>query len=79
MLTNVVQGGELYDYLHREGNIRELGAEHARFYTANIFLALSHLHEHGFVYRDMKPENGTCTEMDDEVLVLTCIMIDSHA
>lgn len=57
MLTNLLQGGELYDYLHTEGETRELSREHARFYTANIFLALSHLHTHGFVYRDMKPEN----------------------
>jgi len=58
MLTNLVQGGELYDYLHQgEMGDKELDTAQAKFYTANIFLALSHLHEHGFVYRDMKPEN----------------------
>jgi serine/threonine protein kinase len=57
MLTNLVQGGELYDYLHQRDHDRQLNHKDARFYTANIFLALSHLHDHGFVYRDLKPEN----------------------
>jgi len=57
MLTNLCQGGELYDYLHAGGVAKELALDDARFYTANIFLGLSHLHEHGFVFRDLKPEN----------------------
>jgi len=57
MLTNMLQGGELYDYLHAGGVDKNLSTNDAQFYTANIFLGLSHLHEHGFVYRDMKPEN----------------------
>jgi len=57
MLTNLLQGGELYDYLHAGGEDKHLTGDDLKFYTANIFLGLSHLHEHGFVYRDMKPEN----------------------
>lgn len=29
----------------------------AKFYAAQVFLALEHLHSLGFVYRDLKPEN----------------------
>ena len=29
----------------------------AMFYAANVLLALEHLHIHGVVYRDLKPEN----------------------
>ena len=47
-------GGELFFHLGRVGEFRE---STARFYTAEIALALSHLHSKGIVYRDMKPEN----------------------
>ena len=31
--------------------------DQARFYTAEIVTAVSHLHERGIVHRDLKPEN----------------------
>ena len=47
-------GGELFFHLGKAGEFRE---PVARFYTAELVLALSHLHSKGVVYRDLKPEN----------------------
>lgn len=47
-------GGELFFHLSK----MEKFPEHmARFYAAEITLALGRLHELGVVYRDLKPEN----------------------
>lgn len=47
-------GGELFFHLGRLGRFRE---SMAKFYTAELVLALGHLHRFGVVYRDLKPEN----------------------
>ena len=47
-------GGELFHYLDVEGSFTDNAA---RFYTANVLLALQHLHSKGILYRDLKPEN----------------------
>ena len=49
-----MEGGELFHYLDIEGAFTD---STARFYTANVLLALQHLHSKGIVYRDLKPEN----------------------
>ncbi|KAI3625836.1 hypothetical protein CBS9595_001197 [Malassezia furfur] len=49
-----VNGGELFHHLQREGHFSE---ERARFYTAELFCALEHLHDFNVIYRDLKPEN----------------------
>lgn len=47
-------GGELFFHLQRTGKLCE---QTAKFYFAEIVLALSHLHSHSIAYRDLKPEN----------------------
>ena len=49
-----LNGGELFYHLRREQKFSE---ERARFYTAEILLALEHLHKNNVIYRDLKPEN----------------------
>jgi serine/threonine protein kinase len=47
-------GGELFFHLGKEGRFHE---GRAKFYAAQIILALEHVHSKGVVYRDLKPEN----------------------
>jgi protein kinase X len=54
ILLEFVQGGELFSHLRRA--IR-FTADVARFYAANILLALEYLHARDVIYRDLKPEN----------------------
>ena len=52
-------GGELFYHL---GKAKKFSEDRARFYAAEITLALQHLHKLGIVYRDLKPENVLLTE-----------------
>jgi len=49
-----VRGGDLMFHMQRQ---RRLPEEHARFYSAEICLALNYLHERGIIYRDLKLDN----------------------
>jgi serine/threonine protein kinase len=47
-------GGELFFHLGKLGKFPE---SRARFYAAEIFLAISYVHTLDIIYRDLKPEN----------------------
>lgn len=51
MLMEYVPGGELFSYLRVE---RHFTDETAKFYTAEIILALEYLHSKNICYRDLK-------------------------
>ncbi|KAF8974603.1 kinase-like domain-containing protein [Flammula alnicola] len=54
LVTDFKSGGELFWHLQRETRFSE---ERAKFYIAELILALEHLHKYNIVYRDLKPEN----------------------
>jgi serine/threonine protein kinase len=54
LVLDYMNGGELFYHLQNETAFSE---ERAKFYTAELVLALKHLHKYNIVYRDLKPEN----------------------
>lgn len=56
LIMEFVNGGELFFHLKQQGK-GGFPEDRARFYAAEIVLALEYLHKSGVVYRDLKPEN----------------------
>ncbi|KAJ2745870.1 hypothetical protein GGI20_001816 [Coemansia sp. BCRC 34301] len=54
LIMEYVAGGELFTHMIKE---RIFCEDQAVFYSAELVLALSHLHKLGIVFRDIKPEN----------------------
>lgn len=49
-----LRGGELFHHLKNEKRFKE---SRAKFYLAQIILAIEYLHDMDVIYRDLKPEN----------------------
>ncbi|CAD8176434.1 unnamed protein product [Paramecium pentaurelia] len=54
LVLDYCQGGDLSYHIANQGKFSE---EAARFYAAEILLAIEYLHTKDIIYRDMKPEN----------------------
>jgi serine/threonine protein kinase len=54
LVMDFCPGGELFFHLHNIGRFSE---DQAKFYFAEVLIALEHLHSLDIVYRDLKPEN----------------------
>ncbi|KAI7821188.1 kinase-like domain-containing protein [Gamsiella multidivaricata] len=66
LVQDFMNGGELFFHMQNEGTFSE---PRARFYTAELVLALEHLHSRNVVYRDLKPENILLSSQGHIVLV----------
>lgn len=54
LVLDFLAGGELFFHLSQVGRFEEA---RAKYYTAEIGLAIGHLHSLDIIYRDLKPEN----------------------
>jgi len=65
MVMDFVNGGELFFHLKKSRRFKE---NRAKYYAAEIFLGLNHLHNQNIIYRDLKPEN-VLMDKDGHVLL----------
>lgn len=54
MVMDYIEGGELFSLLRKS---QRFPNPVAKFYAAEVCLALEYLHSHEIIYRDLKPEN----------------------
>ena len=69
-LMHFVKGGELFRHLVAVKRFQE---EQAKFFAAQVALALAHLHSKKILYRDLKPENVLVGD-DGKYFPLTSIL-----
>ena len=53
-ILDYLNGGDMFHHMRKKGRFLE---KEVKFYGAELVLAIEHLHQKGFIYRDIKPEN----------------------
>lgn len=66
LILDLMTGGDLGYHLHQKGRFPK---KECQYYAARIMLGLQALHDKGYVYRDLKPEN--CLLADDGRVKIT--------
>ena len=59
LILDLMTGGDLGYHLHQKGKFPK---RECQYYSARIMLGLQALHDQGYVYRDLKPENCLLAE-----------------
>jgi RAC serine/threonine-protein kinase/serum/glucocorticoid-regulated kinase 2 len=59
LILDFLSGGELFFHLSQQSKFDEY---RAKFYAAEMGLAIGHLHSLDIIYRDLKPENAVLTQ-----------------
>ncbi|KIM45830.1 hypothetical protein M413DRAFT_16670 [Hebeloma cylindrosporum] len=75
LVTDFKSGGELFWHLQRE---TRFGEERAKFYIAELILALEHLHKYNIVYRRLRPDELTTTFCGTTEYLAPEILLDEH-
>lgn len=62
MMMEYLNGGDMWSLLYEKNvlSVEKLGGidvESAKYYTANVLVALEYIHKHDIVHRDISPEN----------------------
>ena len=60
LVLELVQGGTLFELQSSQPKHR-FNKKQTKFYTAEVYLALEHLHSKNIIFRDLKPENVLVT------------------